>query len=117
LDRVIFTLQSFGQYREAKAFAVELALDEAFSQKGWLHLADADFNLKQFKLAISSYACASERVADPKAQSYCLKRLTECSKETEWGHVFGEEEIAQLDRLENLWSTLLAGFQENIGIY
>jgi atypical dual specificity phosphatase len=114
LDHVIFTLQSFGQYTEAKAFAIELALDETATQKGWLRLADAALNLRQVKLAMLSYACAWERVADSKPQSYCLKRLIECCKETEWGHVFGEEEIPQLDTLSKNVSTLLAPWSESL---
>ncbi|KAF8346931.1 hypothetical protein F5887DRAFT_958514, partial [Amanita rubescens] len=42
------------------------------------------------------YACTYERADDAKIQSYCIKKLIDCSKETEWGLVFQEQEITEL---------------------
>ena len=105
LDHLIFTLQAFGAYTEAKLYAVELASQDASSHKGFVRLADAAFSVKEFKLAMLSYACGWERIDDSKARSYCLKKLIECSRETEWGHVFQEQELDAVS--QPLVSTLL----------
>ena len=43
-----------------------------------------------------SYAAAFQRTNDPKVQAFCVKKLVECSKSTEWGALFLESELSQL---------------------
>ena len=116
LDHAIVTFQAFGKYYKAKEYALQFASQE-LSAKGFLRLADAAFSVKEFKLAMLSYACAWERLDDGKPLSYCFKKLIQCSRETEWGHVFQEEEIDQLNSLPtDLSSSLIAPWSEGLRV-
>ncbi|KAJ3506715.1 hypothetical protein NLJ89_g6711 [Agrocybe chaxingu] len=107
LDHVAFTLQAFGQYRAAIEYSSRIVLQDSTSHKGFLRLADAAFADKQMKLAMLAYACAHQRSSEDKVEAYCVKKLIDCSKETEWGHVFQEHEIGQLDLCKDISPLLL----------
>lgn len=66
------------------------------SHRGFLRIADAAQWGRQHKLAMLSFACAYERSDDQKVQTYCVKRMIECSKDTEWGPVMLEDEVPQI---------------------
>ena len=105
LDHLAFTLHAFGMYQRAQEFCKDLILALPYSHKGFLRMADAALWGRQYKLAMLSFACAYERSDNQKVQTYCVKKLTECSKHTEWGQLILEDEIPQIPN-ENA-STLL----------
>ncbi|KAF9567727.1 ATP dependent DNA ligase [Agrocybe pediades] len=107
LDHATFTLFSFGQYAEAREYAVALIVLDSHSHKGFLRLGDTCLGTELPKIAMLSYANAYEKSADERVKSYCMKKLVECSKETEWGLVFQEFEIQQLDDFSAISSYLL----------
>jgi atypical dual specificity phosphatase len=112
LDHLAFTLHAFGLYQRAQEFCKDLILALPQSHRGFLRMADAALWGGQHKLAMLSFACAYERSDDQKAQTYCVKKLIECSKYTEWGHVILEDEIPQIP-VENA-STLLAPWSTDL---
>ncbi|KAJ8079568.1 hypothetical protein PM082_011155 [Marasmius tenuissimus] len=96
LDHLAFTLHLFAQYSKAQNYAARLIKLLPDSHRGCLRLADSAYSNAQYKLALLSYAAAHDRSHDDKVQRYCLKRLTACSKHSEWGCVFQEFEMNQL---------------------
>ncbi|KAF8893678.1 ATP dependent DNA ligase [Gymnopilus junonius] len=107
LDHTIFTFHSFGQHDDAQYHSRQLILSDQTSHKGFLRLADAALAGYKYKLAMLSYACAYERTAEDKIRSYCMKKLIECSKDTEWGLVFQGHEISEVQALDDISSFLL----------
>ncbi|KAL0951960.1 hypothetical protein HGRIS_008611 [Hohenbuehelia grisea] len=97
LDHLTFTLHTFGQYQVAQERSEEIIRRFPESHRGFLRLGDAAFFDHRFKLSMLAYACAFLRNDDPKLQEYCLKKLFDCSKETEWGHVFTGSEMSQIN--------------------
>jgi len=114
LDHAAFTLYSFGKYAEARKYSVELILLDCNSYKGFLRLGDACLAMKLDKLAMLSYACAYARIAEEKVQSYCIKKIIESSKETEWGFAFQEYEINQIEELSKISPCLLEPWPLNL---
>ncbi|KAH9486205.1 Dual specificity protein phosphatase 23 [Psilocybe cubensis] len=114
LDHTIFTLQQFAQYNEATEYSSRLILTDPNSHKGFLRMGDACFANGSHKIAMLSYACAYQRSGDQKVQSYCMKKLTECSKETEWGLVFQEHEKEQIENLSEISSLLLKPWSQDL---
>ena len=114
LDHVVFTLQVFGKFKEAEDYASQLIHQDHSTHKGFLRFGDAAFSNREFKLAMLSYARAYERATDSKVQSYCLKKLLECSKETEWGQLLQEQEIIELDSFKNLSDSFLAPWPQSL---
>ncbi|KAF8167285.1 ATP dependent DNA ligase [Crassisporium funariophilum] len=108
LDHLVFTLQASGQYQEALFYCSRLILHDSDTHKGFLRMADAALGAKYFKLAMLSYACAYGRTTEENIRTYCVKKLIECSKETEWGMVLREHEITQLDAFADIGTLLLA---------
>ncbi|KAG5653901.1 hypothetical protein H0H81_009493 [Sphagnurus paluster] len=96
LDHLTFTLYVFGQYQRAQDFCKDLILAWPNSHKGFLRMADAALASELHKLSMLSYACAYERSQDDKVQLYCIKRMVDCSKNTEWSSTMLEEEIPQI---------------------
>ena len=112
LDHLVFTLHVFGEYQKAHGFCKDMILALPHSHKGFLRMADAALLGRQHKLAMLCFACAYERSGDQKVQMYCVKKLIECSKHTEWGSVMLEDEIPRipveiLSTLLTPWSTTL----------
>ncbi|KAF9441553.1 ATP dependent DNA ligase [Macrolepiota fuliginosa MF-IS2] len=108
LDHSSFTSFIFSQHAEAKEFALKLVRACPDSQKGFLRLADASFATRSFKSAMLAYAQAHDRTDGDKLQSYCIKKMVECSRETEWSTVFQEHEKADIPSdLLVPWSKLL----------
>ncbi|KAG7094138.1 hypothetical protein E1B28_007750 [Marasmius oreades] len=97
LDHLAFTLHLFAQYEKSKLYAVRLVRNAPGSDRGFLRLADAAYSNGQYKLALLSYACAYDRSEGSQVYSYCIKRLIACSKHTEWGCIFQEAEMNQLE--------------------
>ncbi|KAF8195092.1 ATP dependent DNA ligase [Pholiota molesta] len=107
LDHTAFTLYFFGQHEIALNYCSRLILLDSTSYKGFLRIADIWLIKDQVKLAMLAYACAYQRTADDKLKKYCLKKLVECSKGTEWGAVFQEHEMTQIDEFKIISSFLL----------
>jgi atypical dual specificity phosphatase len=112
LDHLIFTLHLSEKYQRAQKFCIDLFRALPDSHRGFLRLGDAALWSGQQKLAMMSYACAYQRTTEYKVQEYCSKKMVECSKKTEWGAVFLEQEIPQLSdeilqMLLTPWSTEL----------
>ncbi|KAF8204501.1 hypothetical protein K438DRAFT_1820007 [Mycena galopus ATCC 62051] len=53
-------------------------------------------SLHEFKLAMLSYGRAFERSEDERIRDYCLKKMLECAKHTEWGSVLQKDELTQI---------------------
>ena len=96
LDHLVFTLHISKDYEREKPYCVDLILALPDSHRGFLRLADAALSTEQHKLGMLSYACAFERSADKKVQNYSIRKMVECSKDTEWGSILLESEIAKL---------------------
>jgi len=96
LDHLAFTLHVLGQYQKARPYCVDLVRALPDSHRGFIRLADVSLRAGQHKLAMLSYGRASVCTTDWKVKDYCVKKMVECSKETEWGSVFLEPEMSQL---------------------
>lgn len=112
LDHLVYTLHSFKEFQRAQNFCTDLILALPGSHKGFLRMGDAAFWGGKFKLAMLSYASAFERADDHAIQEYCIQKIIECSKNTEWGTVLLDSEIAQIslelaDILIQPWSLTL----------
>ncbi|PPR02339.1 hypothetical protein CVT24_011684 [Panaeolus cyanescens] len=114
LDHLIFTLHAMGQFQEASEYCSRLLLDDPSSAKGYLRLADASLALESYKVAMLSYAQAYERGTDDKVREYCIRQMEQCSKHTEWGHVFQEHEISRLQSLGDVARLLLVPWSQEI---
>ncbi|KAF9055798.1 ATP dependent DNA ligase [Panaeolus papilionaceus] len=114
LDHLIFTLHAMGQYREATDYGSKLVTANVDSPKGFLRLADAFLALQLYKLAMLSYVQAYERSTDDKARDYCINKLIECSKHTEWGHAFQEHEAAEIQSLGDVANHLLVPWSHEV---
>jgi len=114
LDHASFTLFSFGRFKLAQEYSASLIVLDVGSYKGFLRLGDAALSDGQSKLAMLAYACAHARATDDKVKDYCLKKLIECSKGTEWGLVFQEDEIAQLSSFPQISSHLLTPYSQDL---
>ncbi|GLB43541.1 putative ATP dependent DNA ligase [Lyophyllum shimeji] len=93
LDHLAYTLHAFGRYQQAQDFGKELVLALPDSHRGFLRVADAALLGCSHKLAMLSYGAAYERSDEDKVRGYCLKKMIECSKATEWGTTILETEI------------------------
>ncbi|KAK2461400.1 hypothetical protein APHAL10511_005863 [Amanita phalloides] len=98
LDHLAFTLHSFGQHSRARGYSLQLIIYQPDSPKGYGRLADSALGDGLYKLAMLAYACTYKRANDERVLSYCVKKLTECSKATEWGLVFQEHEMTELPK-------------------
>lgn len=112
LDHLAFTLHNAGESQKALPYCVYLVRAIPESHRGFLRLADAAIWVGQNKLAMLSYACAFKRADSQKIKDYCVKKLVDCSKKTEWGSLMQEHELLQLpDELSSLllhpWSVEL----------
>lgn len=112
LDHLAFTLHVEGRYEGARQFATQLCLISPHSERGYLRLGDAAFKQGLYKLSMLAFARAFRYCANPKIRDYCVKKIAECSNQTEWGCIFSEEEYAQLPAglsrtLCAVWSTEL----------
>ncbi|KAF8971833.1 hypothetical protein BDZ97DRAFT_1901496 [Flammula alnicola] len=114
LDHITFTFHYLGQHDLALEYSSRQILFDPASHKGFLRMGDASLAGNQHKMAMLAYACAYERVAEDKIKAYCMKKLVECSKETEWGPVFQEYEIPQLDRFTGIASFLLMPCEQTL---
>jgi atypical dual specificity phosphatase len=111
-DHLVFTLHAFGQFQREHPFCIDMILAFPDSHRGFLRLADAARLMEQPKLSMLSYAAAFERTSDEKVRGYCLKKLIDCSKYTEWEAVFMESEMSQLP--EMIASMLLASWSAEL---
>ncbi|KXN81893.1 Dual specificity protein phosphatase 23 [Leucoagaricus sp. SymC.cos] len=110
LDHSSYTSFILSQYSDARKMALELMNVHSESQKGFLRFADACFALGDFKNAMLAYAQAYDHLdGSEKLQSYCIKRIVECSQKTEWGAVFqdNEKHTVPSGLLLSLWSKSL----------
>lgn len=96
LDHLTFTLHLSGLFQQAQPYCIDSVHAFPDSHRGFLRLADASLSLHEFKLAMLSYACAFERAIDERVKEYCLKKLMDCAKETEWGSVMQKPELTQI---------------------
>jgi len=96
LDHLAFTLHLFSQFEREQPFCIDLITALPNSHRGFMRLADAARCAGQHKLAMLSYASAFQRTDETKAQDYCVKKLADCSKYTEWGALFLESELSQI---------------------
>ncbi|KAF9016890.1 ATP dependent DNA ligase [Hymenopellis radicata] len=106
LDHVIYTLHLFSNHIEEEKYSIQLVKALPDSHRGFLRLGDAAFSLEKYKLAMLAYACAFVRSgSEPKPESYCLRKLSDCARHAEWGLVFQESEKGQLP--DDLVSSLI----------
>ncbi|KAG5643552.1 hypothetical protein DXG03_000693 [Asterophora parasitica] len=96
LDHLAYTLHVFGDYQRARDHSKDLILTLPETHRGFLRMADAALWGGSHKLAMLSYACAYERCDDEKVQLYCIKKMVEASKATEWGSTVLEVEVPQI---------------------
>ena len=121
LDHLTFTLFTCGQYQKALPFCVQLIQATPDSHRGFLRHADATLRLRWYKQSMLAYACAFQRTAEPKIQGYCIKKIVECSRFTEWGCIFTEEEMTEMPKdiqsfLTTPWTADLRAILSNINI-
>jgi len=106
LDHLAFTLYLYGQYLRAQPFCVDLIQALPTSPRGFIRLGDTALRSNQYKLSMLSYGCAFQRTMEHKMRDYCAKKIVECSRETEWGTVFREQEIPQIpDKINEILVT------------
>ncbi|KAF9478075.1 ATP dependent DNA ligase [Pholiota conissans] len=114
LDHTAFTLFALGQHDLALEYCSRLILLDPTSQKGFLRTGDVWLAQNRDKLAMLAFASAYDRTGEDKIRKYCLKKLVECSKETEWGPVFQEHELVQLDYVKDISAFLLTPWSDNL---
>lgn len=109
LDHMSFTSFIFSHYADARDSALKLMVIHPDSQKGFLRYGDASFAVSSSKGAMLAYAQTHDRTDNDKLQNYCIKKMLDCSRETEWGSVLQEHERAAdiPDQLLKPWSTPL----------
>ncbi|KAJ7608801.1 ATP dependent DNA ligase [Roridomyces roridus] len=96
LDHLAFTLHLSGSFQEAQRYSARLISAYPESHRGFLRLADASVSSHEYKLGMLAYGRAFERNTDERVKQYCLKKLCECAKHTEWGSVMHKAELTQL---------------------
>lgn len=96
LDHLAFTLYIHSNFFAAQMRSTQLVSAFPDSHRGFLRLGDAALKTELHKTAMLSYACAFQRSEEDNIRQYCLKKLAECSKHSEWGALFGESELTQL---------------------
>ncbi|KAJ6541759.1 ATP dependent DNA ligase [Mycena capillaripes] len=96
LDHLAFTLHLSGLFKQAQSYCVDLIDFFPESHRGFLRLADAALSLHEYKLGMLAYGHAFDRSEDDRIHDYCLKKLLECAKHTEWGSVMQQNEINQV---------------------
>ncbi|KFX98968.1 hypothetical protein V490_02017 [Pseudogymnoascus sp. VKM F-3557] len=101
LDHLTFTLHNSGRYIDAKSYSQDILLKDPESLKGWLRLADATFQLEEFKVSMLAYAQAWQASENDKMTAYTLKMLQKCSAYSEWGPLLQEDEFLQLESISN----------------
>lgn len=99
LDHLTFTLHNSGRYIDAKSYSQDILLKDPESFKGWLRLADATFQLEEFKVSMLAYAQAWQASENDKMTAYILKMLQKCAAGSEWGPLLQEEELLQLESI------------------
>ncbi|KAJ7762358.1 pfkB family carbohydrate kinase-domain-containing protein [Mycena maculata] len=96
LDHLAFTLHLSGLFQQEQPYCVDLIRAFPESPRGYSRLADAAISIHEYKLAMLAYGRAFERATDERVKEYCLKKLLECAKETEWGSVMRQAELTQI---------------------
>ncbi|KAG9056880.1 hypothetical protein FS842_009321 [Serendipita sp. 407] len=101
--------------------ALDLSMDAAkalaernpVSDKAWLRLGDASFQLSQFKLAMLAYSrILAIGTTNTKLTKYITQRILLCATKTEWGTSFTEKEINQIP--PSLSRDLLTSWGRNV---
>jgi atypical dual specificity phosphatase len=98
LDHLTFTLFIYGQYQRALQFCVQLIQASADSHIGFLRHADTTLRLGQYKQSMLAYACAFQRTEEHKVHDYCIKKMVECARSTEWGCIFTDDEMTGMPK-------------------
>ncbi|KAF7337757.1 ATP dependent DNA ligase [Mycena sanguinolenta] len=96
LDHLAFTLHLSGLFQQAQLHCINLVRAFPESHRGFLRLGDAALSLREFKLAMLSFGRAFEHSEDERVREYCMKKLFECAKHTEWGSVLQKDELTQI---------------------
>jgi hypothetical protein len=113
---------SSGQlFEREQPFCVDQITALPNSHRGFLRLADAARCAGQHKPAMLSYASAFQRTGESQVQDYCVKKLVDCSKDTEWGALFLGSELSQVpgtiaSMLLEPWSEGLRSVIEELGV-
>ncbi|KAJ7045075.1 ATP dependent DNA ligase [Mycena alexandri] len=112
LDHLAFTLHLSGLFQQAQTYCVDFIRAFPETHRGFLRLGDTALVLHEHKLAMLSYGRAFERAENERIHEYCLKKLLECAKQTEWGSVMQKDELTQIpeaiaDVLLVPWSSAL----------
>ncbi|UJR27839.1 hypothetical protein I4U23_009105 [Adineta vaga] len=124
VDHLVLSYNLSDQYDQVFIYAREMCNRFPDSEKSWLRLADIARRNEQYKLAMLAYARTIELIhgqGNEKIQEYCSKKIFNCaSMYTEWGCLFGENELEQIptELRENLftpWTQMIR--QRFINIY
>ncbi|KAG8834761.1 hypothetical protein FRC17_007267 [Serendipita sp. 399] len=96
LDHLSFAFLH-SQILDMSLAAARVLTEKNASERAWLRLGDASFQLSQFKLAMLAYSrILVLGTANAKLVNYTTQRILRCAAKTEWGTIFLEEEIDQI---------------------
>ncbi|KAK0489153.1 ATP dependent DNA ligase [Armillaria novae-zelandiae] len=109
LDHLVYTLHITADHQAERQYCIQLIQTTPDSHRGFLRLGDASSSLYLHKLAMLSYTGAYHRATVQNVKDYCVKKLVQCSRYTEWGNLFMESEREQIpdeiaDLLLKPWS-------------
>ncbi|CAF0976288.1 unnamed protein product [Adineta steineri] len=124
LDHLVLSYNLSDQYDQVFIYAREMCNRFPDSEKSWLRLADIARRNDQYKLAMLAYARTINLLngqGNEKVQEYCSKKIFSCASiYTEWGCLFGENELDQIPEelkryLLTPWSQIIR--QRFVNIY
>ncbi|KAJ7508493.1 ATP dependent DNA ligase [Mycena galericulata] len=95
-DHLAFTLHLSGLFHQAQHYCLDSVRAFPDSHRSFLRLGDASLSLHEYKVAMLAYGHAFGRATDERVKDYCVKKLLECAKQTEWGSVMLQTELAQI---------------------
>ena len=112
LDHIAFSHLQLGGLQQAQELAEALCKRAPESEKGWTRLGDIALQQKAYKFAMLAFGRALHLTIKEKLLGYVKRRMLECARHTEWGHVFQKGELEQLP--ENLESILLVPWSQDV---
>jgi len=100
IDHLVLSYNLSDQYDQVFIYAREMCSRFPDSEKSWLRLGDVARRNEQYKLAMLAYGQTMHLTngqGNEKLQEYCSKKIYNCaSMYTEWGCLFGENELDQI---------------------
>ncbi|KIY63576.1 hypothetical protein CYLTODRAFT_402991 [Cylindrobasidium torrendii FP15055 ss-10] len=96
LDHLVYTLHLLGDQGNEDKYIHQMINSFPQSEKGYLRMATSALQQGLFKLAMLAYAQAWEHTTNTATKQHSIKKMVDCSRHTEWGVIFTEDEKCQI---------------------